>query len=269
MHLLFFIFAFALITNDSVQVSRDYETYLRHGGEHLMLDRDSRRLFWFNAVHSNDPTNPMFAEIKSEFIKYAPDFVLVEGAANLNEFKNEAEAMLSGESCYVSHLCKVNRITVEDIEPPDSVFYQKMLDDYSIEDILAFMIVRQLAQWQREFDNREMNIPDMSVRYARHVINSGLEWEGDPPDYEEIGRLLKTRIDGDIDYSNWHLINARDIVYQRDCLIHSAWKKAIEIRDNYVFERIASATEHHDRVFVMMGFDHARHLMPRLRELFK
>lgn len=97
-------------------------------------------------MHGSNPNNPMFKDIKNEFQKFKPEFVLVEGNANYNIPQDSLSAKKKGESVYVAFLAKQNMIPCQSSEPSDSCLNDFLMKKYRKEDILTMYIIRQMVQ---------------------------------------------------------------------------------------------------------------------------
>lgn len=244
-------------------------TYSRTDEDHLHLKSEKKELFWFNGIHCNDPNHRMFNDIRKEFSSFKPDLVLVEGGANTLEAKNAKEAILSGgEPGFASYLAKDENITVENIEPRNSDVYKYLLNKYEKNDVMAMFILRQLNQKQMESDNLEVIFNQYFLSYINKMIEDGFTVDKREVNLYYISEILEPHIGFKINNSNWKEAKAKNIVYSDDGIIHNIWKDTIDFRNNHVVQLIDNKLQDYNRIFIMMGFDHAEEKEKEIREVF-
>lgn len=242
--------------------------YKRVGGEHLHLKSNDKELFWFNGIHGHDPKNPMFNDIKTEFQQYKPDLVLVEGHADANSHKDEVSAIKSGENHYVSFLAKKNGIECYDIEPTDAKVNIFLLDKYSKKDVLTMYLIRQMVQWKRKRKNE--------IDFEKQVVDY-LSWEDENIGYfnqeitlERVSELLKPHTNLDhINNANWTDFKAKEYIYFSENRINTIYNDISSFRNKHLLFVINKKLKDYDKIFIMMGFDHAEEIKKELLEIFE
>lgn len=239
--------------------------YKRAGGNHLHLISRDKELYWFNGIHGTDPKNPMFYDISVEFAKFHPDMVLVEG--NAIAPNDSLDAIRNGESSYVAYLAQSNDIPVQSTEPTDSSIFNYLSNTYSKAEILAMYLIRQLVQWQREntFTNFEVDAVDFV-----NGINKTLKYSATPLKLSQLSVLLEpyTNIE-DLNNSNWKDFEAKKYLYFSNNRISEIYEQVLAYRNIYLTHLLNEKFETNKRVFVMMGFDHAKELKKALTEIFE
>ncbi len=259
------IFLYLLL---SILSSCDTLTYLRKGRNHLYLNDGTHELFWFNGIHSNDPKNIMFADLEKKFINFNPDFVLVEGGRDKNIKQNRNDAILHGESSFVAYLANMNKIECSSIEPSDSYIGEKLLLKYKMEDIIAMIAIRQINQWQRESKNRSIDFINMLIGFIRAsserlFININLEIN-----LKFIQDITEPHIGFRINNDNWLSVPAFKIIHDDKNIINSILSETITIRNIYLIELIQEKRKKYNKIFIMMGFDHAKATMDELKTIY-
>ncbi|WBW95691.1 hypothetical protein [Oceanirhabdus sp. W0125-5] len=245
------------------------DTYSRVGGKHLHLQSNNKELFWFNGIHCNDPEHRMFDDIKKEFSSFNPDLVLVEGGANKQSYSSEKNAILhGGEPAFVSYISREKHIKIENIEPSNSKTFKYLLSKYDHDDVLAMLILRQINQTQREAKNTEIDFEKYYISFLNHLVEEGFPLEKEIQDIEDISNFLSPYIGFKLTNNTWGKIKAKKIVYFDDGTVHDIWKDTIIFRDDHVVKLIESKLKEYDKIFVMMGFDHAKNQQKRLKSIF-
>lgn len=245
----------------------EYKLYKRVGGEHLKLKSNGKELFWFNGIHGNNPKNPMFNEIKVEFQEFAPEAVLVEGHANTVTHKDDLSARKSGESEYVCFLAQEYEINCYDIEPADSSVNKYLIGKYGKKDVLTMYLIRQMVQWNR-LKKKEVNFEKKVVDY--------LIWEDKHIGYfnqeitlKQVSELLEpyTNLEN-LDNENWTEFNAKNYIYFSTNHINTIYNDISNYRNDYLLTVIRQKMVEYDKIFIMMGFDHAKEVQKKLFEIY-
>ena len=251
-----------------ISCNPEYRLYKRVGGEHLHLKSNNKELFWFNGVHGNDPKNPMFNDIKTEFQQFNPDVVLVEGHANLVNPSDELSAKKSGENVYVGFLATESGIVCKDIEPSDVEVNEYLIKLYGKKDVLTMYLIRQMVQWQREKNSDN--------EFEKQVIDY-LTWENKKIGYftgeitlDQVSELLKTHSKlSSINNSNWDNFNAKEYIYFSENQISKIYNDISNVRNQYLLKLIKKNLTNYNKIFIMMGFDHAKEVKKELLDIFE
>ncbi|WP_163323720.1 hypothetical protein [Draconibacterium mangrovi] len=238
--------------------------YKRVGGGHLYLVSGNKELFWFSGIHGVDPLNPMFYDICVEFAKFAPDVVLVEG--NAIAPNDSLDAIRHGESSFVAYLSQTNHIQIQSTEPTDSSIFRYLLNSCTKDEILAMYLIRQMVQWQRP--NANINFEVNAVDFV-NGINKTLKYSVSSIKLSQLSDLLEpyTNIE-DLNNNNWTDFDAKKYLYFSKNRINEIYEHVSAYRNIYLIQLLKETLESNNRVFVMMGFDHAKELDKELQKLF-
>jgi hypothetical protein len=244
-----------------------YRLYKRVGGDHLRLFSPNKELFWFKGVHCNDPKNLMFTDINTEFSQFNPDLVLVEGQSCLLKYGDELSAIKAGESNYTVYLAQQNGIECEDLEPSDSDLIDYLTTKYTKREVLTMYLIRQMIQWSRD----KKGSSDFEYRVVKY-----LKWEDknfgcfdEEINMANVSELLKpyTGIDS-INNKNNTSFDASKYLYFSENKMNDIYNETYEFRNKYLLEVIEKALTKCDRIFIMMGFDHAIDVKEELNQVF-
>ncbi len=238
--------------------------YKRVGGNHLHLVSGDKELYWFNGIHGTDPSNPMFYDISVKFAKFAPDLVLVEG--NATAPTDSLDAICHGESSYVAYLAQINIIQVQSTEPTDSCIFNYLLNTYSKDEILAMYLIRQMVQWQRE--KAFINFEVKAVNFV-NGINKTLKYSEISITLSQVSIILQpyTNI-RDLNNNNWNDFDAKQYLYFSKNRINEIYEQVSAYRNIYLMQLLKEKLECNNKIFIMMGFDHAKELDSELRTLY-
>ncbi|WP_159520614.1 hypothetical protein [Sunxiuqinia indica] len=239
--------------------------YRRVGGEHLHLVSGNKELFWFNGIHGVDPSNPMFYDISVEFSKFNPDMVLVEG--NASAPNDSLEAIRHGESAFVAYLAQASNIAIQSTEPTDSCIFSYVLNSCTKDEILAMFVIRQMVQWQRQKAN--INFEEMAVDFVNNT-NKTLKYSATPITITQLSVLLEpyTNI-ANLNNNNWKNFEAKKYLYFSKNRINEIYEKVSAYRNIYMMQLLKEKFECNNKIFIMMGFDHAKELKKALTEIFE
>lgn len=238
--------------------------YYRVGRNHLYLQHKNKALFWFNGVHGVDPDNPMFKDIAKAFIDFKPDYVLYEGNATAPD--DSLQSILKGENVYVSYLANQFGIPSQSSEPDDSCIFQYLQDSFHNDEIFAMYFIRQMVQWQRE----GVRVFDSTAT----VFISGsapvwLETKGQP-NMKQISDKIKPYTGISLlTNNNWKDFDAKKYLYFSDSRINDVYNAVSDYRNIFLLQLIEKQLKLHDRIFIMIGFDHAKEIERELTGLLR
>jgi hypothetical protein len=241
-------------------------------GQDLHLINGDKELFWFSGMHTNNPKHIMFEDIKAQFELFNPNFVLVEGGFNKDIYKYETDelnAKLNGESAYVAFLCGQNDIEVGSMEPPVPMQIDMLTETYDENSILAMYILRQIYQKKRESQNVDINFMEYMISFSQYIVSEGLSFNVEDIDEDFIVNILEPYTGFRVNNDNWKQINAHEMVYVKEGIVHSIYTDILNYRDEYSVNLIKEMFEEYNRVFVMMGADHIENQKEELIEFFE
>ncbi len=126
-----------------------------------LFDNQGRQLIYIAANHTIDPKSTTVQWIKSEFKKYQPDFVIIEGVEEIggespkkliNYIENRAiPTATCNESLYAAHLAIKNNIKFIGAEPSNEAIYHDLATQgYTKKDCLFLCFLQQIPHYYRE-----------------------------------------------------------------------------------------------------------------------
>lgn len=225
-------------------------------GKHLIIAQGNKTLFWFSGIHSNDPQSLMFEDIRDAIQEFHPSYILVEGGSNERNYSSENEAILNGESAFAAHLANNLKIPCGNIEPSDLKINNHLLTTYPPEEILAMYVFRQMYQWQREADHKSIDIEQSLSSFIAGDTFEGLPKYGE----QDISSIMDEYVGYHVDNTNWKKVDTYSLVYADHGKLHDVWQATYDYRNQYILEILPGLFTEYDKIFIVMGFDHAEDL---------
>ncbi|MBN2774432.1 MAG: hypothetical protein JXR31_09315, partial [Prolixibacteraceae bacterium] len=142
-----------------------------------------------------------------------------------------------------------------------------LMENYRKEDILAMYIIRQMVQWGRQ----KGSVPDFNERLVSlaNCESKNLGYSKNELTLKEISKLLLPHSKMEtIDKNNWREFETKNYIYFSENIIHEIWQKTIDFRNIYLVNLIREKKKIYNRIFIMMGFDHARETENELKSIY-
>ena len=245
------------------------DPYKKYENNDLHLKVGDKEFFWFSGIHSNDSNHRMFKDIKEKFYSFNPQLVLVEGYCDTSNYKDEKEAISQGgESGYVSYLAKTENIEVETVEPSFEQQFRYLLPKYKNEDILAMYVLRQVIQYQRESENRNVDFFRECINLINNMISKGFPIDIPNVNSSYVKDIISQYTNFSVDESNWEHINAKELIYSSGCVLNEIWNDTIAFRDEYCVNFIEENYRKYNRIFMIMGADHINNQKHKLEKIY-
>lgn len=239
---------------------------------------DGRELYYFGVTHYRDPKNPIFEQIKTEFDKFKPDIVFIEGA---NELRNERRDIIiekfkrlqgddliyqTGESGFTAKLALEKGIYLDSPEPKFEDEIKMDLDNgFSKDEIFLYHMARYVRQLQRIPEPRpspeEFSLP----KSTSLKIQTG--WSDFDFSFEHFNNLAIQMWGEDYDLSSGSLLHPSP--QGNVTVINKISRNTVEFRNEYMVGEIIKVLQQYKRLFVVYGFSHAVIQEPALRALLK
>ena len=240
--------------------------YKTFGGNNLHLNSGDKELYWFDVWHSNDPGDPMFKRIESDFIKFAPDLVLVEGGFNTFE-GNRDEAVLQGESAFATYLAKQSGVEVENIEPsyPEQIAY--LQTKHQPEMVLAMYLIRDICTKADMPVDMDFDLNAYLVKETQTLVEDGLDVGANTLD--EILSIVNSYLPQKIDADTWRNAKGVSEVYNKESgVLYPVYNDIYLFRNIHVVELIREKQSSYSRIFIVMGGQHLIDTKAQLQEMY-
>lgn len=264
----YFLIPFLLISSVISSCSKDLPPFKIH-----FVEREKEVLF-YGSAHSNNISNPMFADIEGTFNHFRPEVVLIEGGYANRLFNTKEQAAVNGEMAFVNFLASTASTPTFDIEPNSAYVDSILLSHFSSNLIFTMYILRQTYQYQAQSKQNDIDFVGEIMNYANIITDNGrFEFES-PLRFENIYKIVEEESGIVITWDNWSdkTLEVRRYLYNRARIrnpVQSVHHTVVEIRDEYAISLIVNKVEENDRVFVIMGNQHLLNQQKRLREELK
>lgn len=215
-----------------------------------------KEVFFYGSQHSNDPENPMFEEIEDCFKSFLADLVLIEGGYSNNNYESKESAILKGEMALVSYLSDEYDISKENIEPPDDHVDGVLLQTYSNIEILSMYVLRQMCQYQDEYNYNPIDFTTTVTTFTNFKINNSVLGFENELSIDEILDMVNNISHLGITVENWREVSLNQYVYNGDNIIKEIRDRVAEIRDEYAIDLIINKLKVFNKIFVIMGRMH-------------
>ncbi len=259
---LFVIIIFA-VTLNVTHIWKNYK-YRIFAGHHLRLSDGNKSLFWFDAVHSNNPRDIMFKDLESLLTENTPDLVLVEGGYDTFQGNRES-AIAEGESAFAAYIAKQNGIIVENIEPPFAKQIEYLQTKYDPDEILAMYLLRQIGSQALMPEESNAHFYDILKNMTHFLIQNGLNYQN--ANIENILAVLNRFLPEPINDENWHNLKVYRIYAKNDGIIHTIYDDVTSYRNIYLVELIQQKSRY-GKIFIVMGGQHLKDTKKKLQEMY-
>lgn len=238
----------------------------------------NKKLVFFGTPHTNDPANPVFNEIQGAFHATNPGIVYVEGMSFINVDKDAVcertrlstleQAKSEGEGYFTLKLAIDSDRDFESPEPELSEEISYLSNKkFKKEDILKYYIYRQIEQYQREHEVKNIEEGRNVILRTVKIIQSASGWESMDLD-GELEKILSTLSLEDQSF----YYDATDPLPQEGkqvSITNDIARNSMDFRDRHIFERVAEGLKVYDKVFVTYGASHSVRQEPAFRALFQ
>ena len=236
-----------------------------HNHKHLHLTLGDKELFWFYAVHTNNPNDIMYRILEDAFQSFSPDLVLVEGGANVFEGTRD-QALGMGEPDFATYLAKRNNIRVADIEPPFARQIAYLQERYDPEDIFAMYVLRQIGSWELLPEAADRDFDAFALGEIRFLTGNGLLYDGTSPDH--VLATMNRHLPQPMDRDNWLNLNVYRTYARGEGIVNEIYLDIVHFRDIHAVELIREKQQTHNRIFIVMGGAHLSAVEEPLREIY-
>ena len=240
-------------------------TYEDVRGKHLRLTNGDKQVLWFSGIHTNDPECLIFADLKQEIEIFAPSLIVLEGGFHAAKYESDHDARLHGECAYTSWTAQRMGIPMASTEPTDEEINRQVLQTHDAAELLATYLFRQMVQLQREAENREHGYEELVSEVFTSSLVAGIPesvlQELDPH------ALVDACVGYHVDDTNWQDVDAASLIYGKHGKLCSVYQAIYNSRNRHLLHVLQDALPLHDRIFIMMGFDHAEELSTELQIL--
>jgi hypothetical protein len=267
----------------------EYAAHNRHANPYVFeLKKGGKELVYFGAMHSNDPSNPMFDQIRAKFAETRPDSMFVEGWAHLEEIKADPERYARGiemmkNATYEEVIQKSGeaglglKLAVDagiDFYSPEPKFSDEVAhileQGFTKEEAFVEYVHRDLYQYYRNHEKIpvEQYLESNIIKSFKDATN----WEGFDYSIEHLEKIGK-EIWGDkadIRVPDFSSERTNPVPEEEEfkTRVTEVAKASSKFRDVYMVKALKDALKTHNKPFVIFGSSHAYMQRPALKKLF-
>ena len=241
-----------------------FEDYLKikHPVPYIFeLHKGQKALLYLGAQHSADSNHPQFGAFKSDFERFKPELVLLEGGDWPEKYASEQEAIKHAEVAFLSYLARKYDVPSRSCEPQNKEEIKSLSRKFSREHIFAHYALRSITG----FFHKEGH-----TRVGRAIIGfkEDSAWKDFDYSLENLRGIHRGLFKKDID------VNDRDFYVKITnptlgfSIINEVAAAATKLRDEYVVKLIKRSFKKYNRILIIMGASHAVMQEPALRGYF-
>lgn len=234
----------------------------------LELSSGEGRLMYFGAVHSSDPAEPQFAQIRAHWERMRPTVAFYEGPVRPEAATGEETIREYGESGYVRFLAREGGARVERLEPDPRDEARYVAARFPLDQVTLFYLLRETARLRDRRGYTEEQLHEAMGQLLGQVAVRLPELSGVITSTDELQAAYRRYWTAP---ANWWEAPAAWF----DPLASSAETGGIftndinrlssEFRNRHMVQVIAREVLHGERVFAVVGRDHVPAQAPALR----
>ena len=245
-----------------------------------------KRVVYFAAVHSNDPSHAMFDEgqIERSLEKARPDVVFVEGLITLTEHKDaflkrlaqmsrEEAIRAFGEAGFAAKIAQEQGAEVDSPEPaPKEEIEDLQKRGFSRNAIFAFFTYRQIPEFQRRANESDMNSFKEYIKPTLEEFKKATQWADFDYSFERALYVGKKIWGDDMNPADesWEFRLdpvSRASQTEHETVVNEIARESNVFRDTHILEKVKETLQGRDRIFIVYGATHAVMQRPAIREM--
>lgn len=278
MRYLFFIVLYALYAqflmgNDILT----YEQYLKlkHPLPYeYVIEHNQNYLFYFGSTHSRNPNDIQYSKLQQfweGFLQKTQSqncVVLVEGhLRNLHNSPTAEQAIRRGgaEGGFITFLAQQNNIPVACPEPTNALLFQKLLQKYTVEQLVYTLFAQAVLEWHRIIKMRDDLPFHIHIQSHLEYIQKELTFQCDLEDMKAFHKQLFNSEFNEHDEMFFYSITNPVV---QDTIINNICRDRSILRDRTIVDTIKKLfLKERKNIFVVFGATHAVMQEPALRKM--
>jgi hypothetical protein len=234
----------------------------------LELSEGEGRLMYFGAVHSSDPADPQFADIRGRWERMRPTVAFYEGPVRPEAATGEETIRQYGESGYVRFLAREGGARIERLEPDPRDEARYVLARFPVDQVKLFYLLRETSRLRERRGYTEPQLRESMDQLLRRVGEQLPDLSGVITNTDELQAAYRRYWTAPANW--WEAPSA-----WFDPLASSAGTGGIftndinrlssEFRNRHMVQVIAREVLGGERVFAVVGRDHVPAQAPALR----
>lgn len=247
---------------------------IKHGQPYFYtIEFAHQILYYFGAEHTKDPTHPQFKLMEEkwqEFLRKTPAtklVVIVEGNTNVTEQTTLIEAIKKyGESGAAIFWAKQAHVTSVRPEPSIKDEAEKLLKDFSREEVFYFYTIRGIVSWQR---GGEQTGFDEFIRSNIKRYKDVLCWPGFDFSFELIKNIHRKIFSEEFNLDDKGFIAKIPNPTFDLSIINEIARMSSTIRNISILDYIEGYWQEGHTIFIVYGASHAVMQEPAIKSLVK
>ena len=226
------------------------------------IKRPGHGLWYFGADHAYDPANPQFTALRNLWNQFINEIgkasnqtvLLVEGGIPRNATSEETAILEDGEAGFAAFLAVAHSVAIESPEPPLSHEYQKLLSQFSKDEIHYYYFARVVTQW-----NSMSSRPDFSSYVTKYLEQDAREghWSSTEYSLSTMYKIHKELFNKEFDLEDkdffQHIVNPLEPVAVTNRIAQASGN----IRDAFIVGEIQKHWNQGKNIFIVYGDSHA------------
>lgn len=226
------------------------------------FERGGQILYYFGSKHTHDPVHPQFEFLHEKWQDFLEktrgkkSIVIHEGIVNeKNLVSLERVIGQYGESGAIVFWANQEHIPFFRPEPTIEYEAEKLLKEFSKEEIFYFYIIRGIVTWQRTIIRKEFDeYVKANIKRYQDVFN----WSNFDFSFDAVKKMHKQIFGKEFDLNDKEYIAKIPSPSFNDSRINEIARESATIRDIAIAEHIGKHWHEGYNIFIVYGANHAR-----------
>jgi len=228
--------------NNKLLLSFESYTKIKHELPYFYkIKSNGQVLYYFGSDHTKNIKNPQFENIKNKFKEFLTEtlnnkkVVFFEGNVKVDDNLSLEEYISKyGEAGAIVYWSKKSEVEAVRPEPCDGELVNKLLENFSMEEIFYFYMIRAIGQWQRMRANRDFNeFLKFNIEKYQKILN----WKDFDFSFENIKKIHKKITDLEFDKDEVKIPRISSPIYY-DSIINDIARDLTTLRNIYMLDKI-------------------------------
>lgn len=272
MQKLAFLFIIKDIMDKNLLIAFKEYSALKHKQPYFYsIESSGQVLYYFGAEHKKDPRHPQFELLQEKWKEFlqktfgGKSIVVFEGSVNINKETTLDEAIQKyGESGAIVFMGEKAHIVSTRPEPTIKDEADRLLREFSRDEIFYFYIVRGVVSWQRSLVRKEF---DEFVRQNIKRYKEALEWSDFDFSFETVKKVHQQIFGKKFDLDDRDFISKIPNPTYDESRINEIARMSSTIRNMAILDCIESYWQKGYSIFVVYGASHAVMQEPAIKSL--
>ncbi len=242
-----------------------FEEYSAIDYEHpyfYSIESNEQILYYFGAEHTKDVSHLQFEILHAKWqdflgkTKSKKRVVFFEGKLDSEQLITLEESIKKyGESGTIVFWANQSNVTSHRPEPDIKIEIEKLLTDFSKDEIFYFYIARAIGHWQHGMVMRKDF--DEFINFNMERYRTVLDWQDFVFSFETFKRIHKQIFGEELDLNDKNLFRKITNPAMNRTVFNEIAKKSSTIRNIFILEQIEEKWKEGYSIFVVYGSGHA------------